>query len=269
MSAKSVKGYARFPNLSKDALQKFSGIAAQNEMDANRLKELGANECSLHITGSIKFDLKIDPDNIQLGSELRKQLHWKAKKVLIAASTHKGEDEVILSAYIYLKQVHSDLALIVVPRHPERFQAVYQLLNDTDFKVLKRSQMGKENQKNTDILLGDSMGEMMSFFACSDMVFMGGTMVPTGGHNILEPAALGLPIVYGPHMFNFTAINELFLQHQAAQQVLDTESLIKTLGTLLADTSEANQMGERAKKLMEQNSGAMDKMITLLTPYLK
>ena len=269
MSERSARGYARFPNLTKTTLKQFSGIAAQNVMDANRLKDLGANENSLHITGSIKFDLKINPEDINAGTVLREQLHWQDKSVLIAASTHKGEDEILLSVYQKLKKQHSNLVMIVVPRHPERFETVYQLLSGATFNVLKRSQMQSEIQAPADILLGDSMGEMMRYFACADVVFMGGTMVPTGGHNILEPAALGLPIVCGPHMFNFSAINELFLQDDAILQVADIESLENTLDVILSDKQMAVAMGERAKKLMAQNSGALNKMMGLLNPYLK
>jgi len=269
MSARSAKGYARFKTLTKSTLQKFSGIAAQDALDASRLKELGANEETLHITGSIKFDLKIAAQDIDAGKKFREQLHWQDKTVLIAASTHKGEDEILLELYQQLKSEHPNLVMIVVPRHPERFQSVYQLLSsENKSNVLKRSQMNDELQESTDILLGDSMGEMIRYFSCADIVFMGGTMVPTGGHNILEPAALGLPIVYGPHIFNFYAINELFLQYQASQQVVDIDSLKQALNDLLTDKKNAAEMGERAKHLMEQNSGALDKMIDLLKPYL-
>ncbi|MCW8931925.1 MAG: lipid IV(A) 3-deoxy-D-manno-octulosonic acid transferase [Gammaproteobacteria bacterium] len=268
MSEKSAKGYARFPKLIKNALNQFSGIAVQNSMDANRLKDLGANEKTLHITGSIKFDIKVNQEDINAGVELRKQLNWQDKKVLIAASTHKGEDEIILDIFETLKQQQNNLVMIVVPRHPERFQSVYHLLNNAQYSVMKRSQMDNK-PINTDILLGDSMGEMMSYFACSDVVFMGGTMVPTGGHNIIEPAALGLPVVCGPHMFNFTAINELFLQYGASKQVADPESLINTLNVLLSDEKMANEMGKRAKALMEQNAGALNKMMSLISSHLQ
>jgi len=269
MSSRSAKSYARFPELTKTTLNQFSGIAVQNATDEKRLKKLGANEKYLHITGSIKFDLKINQDDINAGSALREQLHWQHKKVLIAASTHKGEDEIILNIYQKLKNHHSDLVLIIVPRHPERFQSVYQLLSNTNLKVFKRSEMKDLSLPAIDILLGDSMGEMICYYACADVVFMGGTMMPTGGHNILEPAALGLPVVYGPHMFNFAAINELFLQHEATLQVADSESLEDALNTILSDESAANVLGERAKNLMAQNSGALEKMMCLIKPYLK
>jgi len=271
MSARSAKGYARIKGLTRTALQQFTGIAAQDALDAERLKKLGAGEDGLFITGSIKFDIKLNPEDSDAGKILRRQLHWQNNSVLIAASTHKGEDEILLSVYQQLKQHHPDLVMIIVPRHPERFQAVYQLLTAEKNSVIRRSVMSDRainKDKPVDILLGDSMGEMMRYFACADLVFMGGTLVPTGGHNILEPAAMGLPIVYGPHMFNFKAVSDLFLNYQAAFQVADKDSLQQTLNTLLADKKLADIMARQAQQLIEQNAGAMDKMLLLLKPYL-
>ncbi len=273
MSAKSAKGYARFASLSNSALQKFTGIAAQDVLDAGRLKELGAHGDTLHVTGSIKFDLVPSNKDITAGIELRQQLNWQQQKVLIAASTHKGEDEILLEVFQQLKMQHPNLVMIIVPRHPERFQSVYQLCVDsqnthTHYNVVKRSQLNGEAQQSPDILIGDSMGEMMRYFSCSDLVFMGGTMVATGGHNILEPAALGLPVVYGPYIFNFHAINELFQQYQASLQVADVNELKESLNTLLSDEQSALQMGEKAKQLIMQNSGALNKLMGLISPYL-
>ena len=269
MSVRSARGYARFSRLTQTTLKHFVGIAAQDALDAGRLQELGANRETLHITGSIKFDLKVNNTDIDAGRTLKTQLSWQDKTVLMVASTHKGEDEILLDVFRQLKENHPLLVMLIVPRHPERFQAVYELLNASGYKVVRRSQLGEMKQEATDILLGDSMGEMMRYFASADLVFMGGTLVPTGGHNILEPAALGLPIVYGPHIFNFYAINELFLQYQASIQVKETEQLTQTLEQLLTEPEAARTMGENARQLIAQNSGALDKMINLLQPYLK
>ncbi len=273
MSARSAKGYTRFGWLTKNTLQKFTGIAAQDILDSGRLKELGADENTLHITGSIKFDIKVQPEDIAAGQVLHRQLHWQTKMVLMAASTHKGEDEQILAVFQNLRVKHPELVLLMVPRHPERFQSVYQMLKENPWglKVTKRTEIAsasvKEQMISLDILLGDSMGEMMRYFACSDLVFMGGTLVPVGGHNILEPAALELPIVYGPHIFNFYAINELFLQYQAARQVQDTTELEQVLDSLLSDKDQRNSMAKKAHQLIEQNAGALDKIMALIKPY--
>ncbi|MBE9525437.1 MAG: lipid IV(A) 3-deoxy-D-manno-octulosonic acid transferase [Proteobacteria bacterium] len=268
MSARSAKGYKRFKGLIKTTLQEFTGIAAQDKLDAERLIQLGAKAESLTITGSIKFDIQLDLKELEAGHELRQQLNWQDKKVLIAASTHQGEDEILLNVFQNLRQYYPQLVMLIVPRHPERFQSVYQLLTASDYTIAKRSTPVRKGGSAIDILLGDSMGEMMRYFSCADMVFMGGTMVPTGGHNILEPAAMGLPIVYGPHMFNFNAINELFIHYQAALQVADGADLEKALHLLLSDEKRADEMAAKAKQLIAKNAGAKDKILALLKPYL-
>ncbi len=266
MSARSARGYARFKRLTEQALQQFTGIAAQDVLDAGRLKELGAREDTLHITGSIKFDLKVAEQDIEQGQNLRQQLNWQNKKVLIAASTHQGEDELMLSIYQTLKVSFPELVMIIVPRHPERFESVFQMLKQTDkaLTIARRSTLETSVSDDVDILVGDTMGEMMCYFSCADLVFMGGTMVPVGGHNILEPAALGLAIVYGPHIFNFYAINELFLQYQAASQVPDKSELEAVLRELLHNPQMAEEMAQRARQLFRQNAGALDKMMKLI-----
>ncbi len=283
MSARSAEGYKRFNGMIKTTLQEFTGIAAQDKLDAERLIQLGAKAESLTITGSIKFDIQLDLKELEAGHELRQQLNWQDKKVLIAASTHQGEDEILLNVFQNLRQYYPQLVMLIVPRHPERFQSVYQLLTASDYTIAKRSELPqfttlftkklscapfRKGGSAIDILIGDSMGEMMRYFSCADMVFMGGTMVPTGGHNILEPAAMGLPIVYGPHMFNFNAINELFIHYQAALQVMDEADLEKSLNLLLSDERRADEMAAKAKQLIAKNAGAKDKMLALLRPYL-
>jgi len=268
LSERSARGYQRVQALIQAALQQFTGIAAQDHLDAQRLLALGANKTSLSITGSIKFDIQLNHKDIIAGKQLRKQLHWQDKTVLIAASTHKGEDEILLAVYKQLKVQHPSLCLIIVPRHPERFQSVYQLLQaESSFNVLKRSQINTVHSL-TDILLGDSMGEMIRYFSCADIVFMGGTLMPIGGHNILEPAALGLPIIVGHQMFNFNAINTLFLHYHAALQVAHVDELQQVLSDLLSDPKKAEKMAHNAQQLIAKNAGAVDKMMVLLKPYL-
>jgi len=268
MSARSAKGYQRFARLTEQTLRMLSGIAAQDSLDANRLLELGALNETLQVTGSIKFDIKVSDQAVQQGKQLRQQLGWEFNKVFIAASTHQGEDEMLLEMYQNLRLNHPELVMLIVPRHPERFQQVFQMLETSGLNVLKRTETEKNINAGIDILLGDTMGEMMNYFACSDLVFMGGTLVPTGGHNIIEPAALGLSIVYGPYMFNFHAINELFLEYEAALQAQGSEQLKKLLHQLLTDDERCRIMGEKAKQLVEQNAGALDKMFVMIHPYL-
>jgi 3-deoxy-D-manno-octulosonic-acid transferase len=265
MSTGSAKGYTRFATLSQSTLQRFSGISAQHSTDAHHFITLGANKKTLHISGSIKFDLSVDRDDLIAGNSLRKQLHWQNKTVLIAVSTHQGEEKILLEVYFNLKTQYPNLVMIIVPRHPERFQSVYQLLQKSTANIVKRSMIKGTSYVDIDILLGDSMGEMMCYLACADIVFMGGTLQPIGGHNILEPAILEKTIVTGPYMFNFAAINELFLAHNASQQVNDIHALEKVLIQLLSNPEQAQTMAFNAKHLLSQHSGAVDKMLTLIT----
>ncbi len=268
MSARSARGYQRFSSLTAQTLRCLSGIAAQDAVDAKRLLKLGAVSETMRICGSIKFDIKVPQQVLEKGKQLRQQLGWEANKVLIAASTHQGEEAILLDIYMHLRIRHPALVMLIVPRHPERFQQVFRLLQDSVQHVLKRTQMDERSGNKADIMLGDTMGEMMTYFACADVVFMGGTLMPTGGHNILEPAALGLPVVYGPYMFNFQAISELFVHNEAALQVQDREALQLVLHHLLDDNEHCRIMGEHASQLIEQNRGAVDKMFAMIEPCL-
>ena len=268
LSERSAKGYARFAKLSNEVLQNFNLILAQNNLDAQRLIKLGASADQVFITGSIKFDIQLKNEDISKGHLLRKKLNWLDKKVLIAASTHQGEDEQIYTIFTQLRQTFPDCVLIIVPRHPERFSAVYQLLNDGKYQLMKRSRLKGSSKKTIDILLGDTMGEMIQYFSCADIVFMGGTLVATGGHNILEPAAMSLAIIYGPHMFNFQSINDLFLTQQAAIQVEDSEKLLRQLKVLLGQTTQAQEMGKKARQIIDHNTGSVDRIMTHLHPFL-
>lgn len=264
MSEKSAKGYQKVSDLTANMLNGLEAICVQNDEDAERLIMLGAKEQVVHISGSIKFDLQIDVSFKSLSQRVTSQLHWDSEKVMIAASTHASEDEIILEVYGRLRQEFSQLKLIVVPRHPERFQQVYELCISSGYSTLKRSEISSSQQENVDILVGDSMGEMMLYYYLSDVVVMGGTFVPNGGHNILEPAALGLPIFYGPSMFNFRTINALFLRHQAAVQVNDKSALYNVLLEYFKNSQSLEKMGNNALEIIQKNMGAKDRMLQVI-----
>jgi len=267
MSERSARGYSRIGNLTKTMLEDFTAICVQSVEDGKRFLQLGARQDALHISGSIKFDLNVDETLKDKSKSLRHFLNWQDKLVLIAASTHNTEDEIILRVYERLKNTFPQLVLLIVPRHPERFKQIHTLCQEFGFSVQKRSVIDSELlaagikiDATTQILLGDSMGEMMLYYNLSDIVVMGGTFMPNGGHNILEPAALGLPLFYGSSMFNFKTINETFLQQQAAVQVANEENLYKTLHEYLQEPQRLEKLGKNALKLMEENAGARDKM---------
>jgi len=264
MSVKSARGYQKLSTFSANVLQKFSAICVQNSEDAGRFKSLGAKQETLHITGSIKFDLTPDAKFKLKAEQFRNQLNWHNQQVLIAASTHESEDELVLGTYKRLRTEFPDLKLVVVPRHPERFEHVFQQCRKSGFAVLKRTQIDKSSHASIDILLGDSMGEMMLYFDLGTVVIMGGTFMPNGGHNILEPAALGLPIFYGPSMFNFKIINELFLERHAAVQLSDKNSLYDSLSDYLKYPQKLELLGKNALEIMKENAGAKDRMYQII-----
>ncbi len=262
MSERSARGYARFAALTSSALQNFSQIAVQNRTDEERLIQLGANPATTHVTGSLKFDFKPPVDIQESACALREQ--WGVdRKVWIAASTHKGEDEIVLEAFAQLRKRLPEALLVLVPRHPERFNAVAVLCQSRGFELVRRSER-RACRADTAIFLGDSMGELMLFFAASDIAFVGGSLVATGGHNLLEPASLGLPILTGPHMFNFTDIHQLLLQAEASTEVEGSRHLAEALLRLFGDKGLCQSMGENGRQLVVQNRGALERVMVLI-----
>ncbi len=266
MSAQSAKGYQRVSAFTKEILSCTTKVFAQSKADAEQFKQLGLQADKLHITGNIKFDLTIPDEVLEKGQLLRKQLHWETSIVWIAASTHAGEETMILQVFEQLRQEHGLLRLILVPRHPERFNKVAEMIRQyPDYHLIRRSEGEKQISATADIFLGDSMGELLIFYACADKVFMGGSLVNIGGHNILEPAALGKTIFFGPYMRNFQTIATLFLQRNAALQVNDVQQLQVCL---LSNTSKQQQIAQEGRKIMQENKGVVEQIVTLLTPYI-
>jgi len=179
--------------------------------------------------------------------------------VWIAASTHEGEDTLILQAHRQLLQVHGDALLILVPRHPERFDAVHALCNE-QFATVRRS-AGTAVGAQTRVLLGDTMGELLFLYALADIAFVGGSLVATGGHNPLEPAALALPVVMGPHVFNFLEISAMLREAGALQQVDDAEGLAEAVRRLVELPQDAQRMGEAGRAVMQANQGALQRLL--------
>jgi 3-deoxy-D-manno-octulosonic-acid transferase len=211
--------------------------------------------------GNIKFDMAVPEAQLRLGQEWKGVL-GRGRPVWIAASTHEGEEQAALEAHRELLKHLPDAALILVPRHPQRFAEVTRILHNSGMRWLQRSQRIPEPQ--TQIWLGDSMGEMLAYFAAADVAFVGGSLVPVGGHNVLEPAALGLPVLFGPHMHNFVAARDLLLQHQAAQALASATDLAPALRALFGDAARCARMGAAGKTAVEANRGALDKLLRLL-----
>ena len=269
LSEKSARGYARVNKLSNPMLKNITCVAAQNHADASRFLSLGLPNDNVSVTGSIKFDLDINPETINEATRLREYIHQSGKHLVwIAASTHHGEDEIILKAFAHIKKTQPHCRLILVPRHPDRFTDVYNLCLQQPFITLRRSQQIQKNKAlnnpNFDILLGDTMGELLTLFGCSDVAFIGGSFVNNGGHNSIEAAAWGLPIISGPSTFNFQEITELLLQASALTIVNNNEELSHKIEALCNNLELRTQEGHAAKKVAEDNKGALHQLIRII-----
>ncbi|KMM79556.1 lipid IV(A) 3-deoxy-D-manno-octulosonic acid transferase [Pseudomonas deceptionensis] len=260
LSARSAKGYARFARLTRPMLQEMSLIAAQTETEAERFRQLGARPECVEVTGSIKFDLTIDPQLLINASELREQWQAQERPVWIAASTHEGEDEVVLAAHRQLLGSHPDALLILVPRHPERFNSVFELCQREGFATVRRSS-GEPVEAQTQVLLGDTMGELLFLYALADSAFVGGSLVPNGGHNLLEPAALAKPVLSGPHLFNFLEIAAKLRDAAALEEVDDAQGLAVAVQRLFELPQDAQRMAEAGLKVMQLNQGALQRLL--------
>lgn len=262
LSPRSMQRYQWVGAFIRWCLRPICAIAAQSSIDAKRFEDLGIAKKAIYETGNIKFDLQL-PSYIQTaGMELRNEL-GKNRQVWIASSTHEGEENLILDVYQSLKPEFPELLLVLVPRHPDRFNRVANLCQEKGFQTVRRSQK-QSCAPQTDVFLGDTMGELFLFYAAGDCAFVGGSFMPIGGHNLLEPAALGLPIVTGPHLFNFMAISDM-LQHAKGLTIVQNAGALKNaLAQLLTHKELRHEQGQNAKKVVEENRGALDKLLKII-----
>lgn len=267
LSERSARGYARLGRLTAPMLAELSLIAVQTEAEAARFRKLGAPDAVVEVTGSIKFDLSIDPALPVRAAQLRQQWDAQARPVWIGASTHTGEDEILLAAHRQLLAEHPRALLILVPRHPERFASVFELCRKQGFNTVRRSQ-GEAPDGETRVLLGDTMGELLFLFALADVAFVGGSLVPTGGHNLLEPAALGKPVVTGPHLFNFLDIAAQMREAGALGEVNSAHELAALVGAFWRDEDRTEQARAAGLKVLRNNQGALDRLLAGLESQL-
>jgi 3-deoxy-D-manno-octulosonic-acid transferase len=268
LSERSARGYGRFSKLTAPMLAEMSLFAIQTEAEAQRFRDLGARPQTVEVTGSIKFDLTIDPQLLQRAAELRSQWQAQDRPVWIAASTHEGEDEVLLDAHRRLLSSHPDALLILVPRHPERFNSVFELCQREGFATVRRS-TGANVDAQTSVLLGDTMGELLFLYALADSAFVGGSLVPNGGHNLLEPAALAKPVLSGPHLFNFLDIAAQMREAGALVEVDDAEGVAIEVQRLFELPRDAQRMAEAGLAVMRRNQGALQRLLDSLGRLIK
>ncbi len=258
MSEKSARGYRRIGSLARDALSKLSGIAAQTERDAQRLAKLGAAD--VRITGNIKFDRIAPAEMLALGATLRDSFGTQ-RPVFLAASTREGEETIILDALANSKI--PELLTVIVPRHPQRFEEVAVLAKQRGHKVQCRSE-NRPIEADTRIVIGDSMGEMFAYYAACDVAFVGGSLLPLGGQNLLEACAVGCPVIVGPHTFNFEDATRGAIEAGAAIRVSDAEELGSAINQLASNSDRRTAMSEAGKRFTDAHRGATGKTLELL-----
>jgi len=266
ISPQSVKRYRRFLPLFRETLSHGIVIAAQSEIDADRFRSLGAAPERTWVTGNIKFDFETPADLNSHGDAFRRE-YFAGRPVWVAASTHDKEEEQVLEAHRQVLEEISDALLLLVPRHPERFGTVRSLLRKKEFKFVSRTDE-LACAADASVFLGDTMGELPMFYAASDIAFVGGTLVPIGGHNLLEPAALGLPVITGPHLFNTQDIANMFSEVGAFVQVRDAAELALALKKLFRDSDEAEKMASKGRQILVENRGALQRLLNLMEPLI-
>jgi 3-deoxy-D-manno-octulosonic-acid transferase len=261
LSARSARGYGRVSRLIRPALAGLSGIAAQTEADAGRLAGLGAARPL--ITGNLKFDVAAPPDTFERAETLRRR--FAGRFVFLAASTRDGEERLILDTCLGLGI--PDLLLVIVPRHPQRFDEVAALLESRGVEFARRSR-DEPVTRDTEVVLGDSMGEMAAYYAAADVAFIGGSLLPLGGQNLIEAADMGCPVLIGPHTWNFLDAAERAIAAGAALRVADAEELARTVKKLHQDSARRHAMAEAGKHFSAAHKGATAKVMALLEPAL-
>lgn len=263
LSERSAHGYAQIARLTEAGLRNLTAIAAQTEQDAERLRRLGAHD--VQVAGNLKFDVQPPANAAELGGLLRAAL-GKHRPVFLAASTRDGEESMILDA-VAAADV-PNLLTVIVPRHPQRFDEVANLLTKRGVSFLRRSKLRGEISSQVRVILGDSMGEMFTYYAACDVAFIGGSLQPLGGQNLIEASAMGKPVLIGPHTFNFTAATEQAIAARAARRVEDSAALASALRHLFGDPELRQAMGWAALELSQSTGGAVHKIADLAAAHL-
>lgn len=265
LSERSARSYRRFESLARPMLRRLTGVAGQSAADAARLAELGAPEPV--VTGNLKFDVTIPPAALELGSGFRTRF-GASRPIWVAASTRDGEEALLLDA-LARNPLPPDSLLVIVPRHPQRFATVAELLSARGVPFVRRSAGGAMVPADIGVVLGDSMGELTAYYAAADVAFVGGSLLPLGGQNLIEPLAVGTPVLIGPHTFNFAEATEGAIDAGAALRVGDADALLKAVADILADPGRRQAMGLAARAFHARHQGAADRLWEWLEPQLR
>jgi 3-deoxy-D-manno-octulosonic-acid transferase len=264
LSERSARGYRRVASLSRPLLDALAGVAAQSDADASRLRALGARH--VVVTGNLKFDVAVTAAQQKQGTELR-AMFGADRPVLILASTRDGEEALLLDALARTGALPPATLVVIVPRHPQRFDAVATLLTERRVPYSRRS-ANVPVDPSTRVVLGDSLGEMFAYYGASDVAFVAGSLLPLGGQNLIEPIAVGVPTLIGPHTFNFAEASDAAVAAGAALRVRDADALLAVAARLLGDRGERERMRSNAQTFMNAHRGAIDRLWAWLEPQL-
>lgn len=274
ISDRSFPGYRLGRPFMRRVLEHITRICAQTATDAERFKALGARPDCLAVTGNLKFDGRAPEFGI-FGTKMRNILAGENRgPIVVAGSTMRGEEPLVLEAWKSIHRKHPRALLVLAPRHPARFDEVAAILHARQVNALRRTHLPENDQEicrrisQAEILLLDSIGELAEIVGLADVVFVGGSLVPTGGHNIVEPAFWGKPVLFGPHMHNFRDVASLFLRAGAAVQVADSHQLSEVVLGLLDRPTDARRMGEKAKEIVIQQAGAATRILNQMEEWL-
>jgi len=267
ISTRSARRYRHLVGLFRETLSHGIVIAAQSDVDASRFLSLGVNPQRIHVTGNIKFDFELDPQERSHGAAFRAE-QAPGRPIWVAASTHSDEEQIVLAAHRKILERVPDALLLLVPRHPERFAPVASMIDKAGLTGVTRSS-GRPCTANESVYLGDSMGELMMFYAAADVAFVGGSLVPRiGGHNLLEPAALGLPLLTGPHFFNAADIADLMIADGAAQIIRESDEIAERVVALFGDPAERQRRGGAGQRVVDNNRGTLRRVLDLIEPLM-
>ena len=267
MSEKSATGYRRLSSLTRSTLKNISLVITQGQKDAERLIALGADRNKVKVTGNLKFDIHFPHSVFEKAQALRRYFSVN-RPVWIAASTHEGEERIILDAFDKILAERAHCLLVIVPRHPERSLSVKELCNRRNLKVLCKTD-NMECDESTQVFILDTLGELPMYYAASDVAFVGGSFTKVGGHNMLEPVSLGLPVIMGPHVFNFQEISQLLLDEGVAWKVFCADELFSRVSGLLGDANLRHSTGERGRNIVLKNRGKVENVMKLLRDFFR
>ena len=266
LSRKSFGRYKYLSGFTREVLSNVSMVIARTEVDAEFFTRLGADTTCVKVSGNLKFDVEL-PENIQQHADTLRRESQPDRLVWIAASTHDNEEKEILRAFKEILGTFPDCLLIIAPRHPERAGTITSLVINSGFTVIRKSQNSKLSG-NIQVYILDTLGELMLYYALADLAFVGGSMVPVGGHNMLEPASLGVPVITGPYNHNFLEISEILENAGALRIVHNTGELINQVKLLLADADLRQNAGKKGRNIVDANRGSANRVMHYLKDFL-